>query len=126
MYQADSARDLATLWRTALGDRAHTRGALNALHTWVYVAERRPDAAQALELLLPALVVTADDHKRLSHELRTLRGRDGGPRPPLADRLLAALRPPSRQPDTELRGVDPWRNSAARRSGSNRPTGTPC
>jgi hypothetical protein len=60
----------------------------------VYVAERRPDAAQALELLLPALVVTADDHKRLSHELRTLRGRDGGPRPPLADRLLAALRPP--------------------------------
>ncbi|MEV4444207.1 hypothetical protein [Streptomyces mirabilis] len=94
MYQADSARDLATLWRTALGDRAHTRGALNALHTWVYVAERRPDAAQALELLLPALVVTADDHKRLSHELRTLRGRDGGPRPPLADRLLAALRPP--------------------------------
>ncbi|WP_405888002.1 hypothetical protein OG762_17930 [Streptomyces sp. NBC_01136] len=93
MYEADSARDLATLWRTALGDRAHTRGALNALHTWVYVAERRPDAAQALELLLPALVVTADDHKRLSHELRTLRPLDGGPRPPLADRLLTLLHP---------------------------------
>lgn len=93
MYEADSARDLATLWRTALGDRAHTRGALNALHTWVYVAERRADAAQALELLLPALVVTADDHKRLSHALRTLRGQDGGPRPPLADRLLGTLHP---------------------------------
>jgi hypothetical protein len=93
MYEADSARDLATLWRTALGDRAHTRGALNALHTWVYVAEHRADTAQALEHLLPALVVTADDYKRLTHELHTLRAPDGGPRPPIADGLLATLRP---------------------------------
>ncbi|MFI1162184.1 hypothetical protein ACH4UM_00910 [Streptomyces sp. NPDC020801] len=93
MYEADAARDLATLWRTALGDRTHTRAALNALHTWVYVAGRRADAAHALELLLPALVVTADDRKRLDHELRTLRAEDGGPRPPLADRLLTVLHP---------------------------------
>jgi hypothetical protein len=91
MYEADAARDLATLWRTALGDRAHTRAALDALHTWVRVAARRADAAQALELLLPALVVTADDHKRLRHELHTLRAPDGGPRPPVADRLLDVL-----------------------------------
>ncbi|MFF8940857.1 hypothetical protein ACF1A5_01020 [Streptomyces sp. NPDC014864] len=95
MYETDSARDLATLWRTALNDRARTRAALDALHTWVHVAGRRADAAQALELLLPALVVTADDRKRLEHELRTLRAEDGGPRPPVADRLLALLRHPA-------------------------------
>ncbi|WP_051371438.1 hypothetical protein [Streptomyces sp. 142MFCol3.1] len=98
MYEADSARDLATLWRTALGDRAHTRAALNALHTWVHVAERRTDAAQALEFLLPALVVTADDHRRLSHELLALRAPDGGPRPPIADRLLGVLVPSPTDP----------------------------
>jgi hypothetical protein len=93
MYEEDSARDLATLWRTALGDRGHTRGALYALHTWVHLAEHRADVLQALELLLPALVVTADDHKRLSHELLNLRAPDGGPRPPVADRLLGRLFP---------------------------------
>ncbi|MFI1075195.1 hypothetical protein [Streptomyces puniciscabiei] len=93
MYQSDAARDLATLWRTALGDRAHTRPALNALQTWVHVAARRADAAMALELLLPALVVTADDRKRLDHELRTMRAEDGGPRPPMAEHLLTVLHP---------------------------------
>ncbi|MFE1754922.1 hypothetical protein [Streptomyces anandii] len=93
MYEADAARDLATLWRTALGDRAHTRAALDALRTWVHVGGRRADAAHALELLLPALVVTADDRKRLDHELRTLRAEDGGPRPPLAGHLLTVLHP---------------------------------
>ncbi|MEV6736140.1 hypothetical protein AB0N14_03965 [Streptomyces sp. NPDC051104] len=93
MYEADSARDMATLWRTALGDRTHTRPALNALRCWVYVAQRRPDAARALELLLPALVVTADDRKRLVHELQTLCAADGGPRPPVAERLLTVLHP---------------------------------
>ncbi|MGF1235776.1 hypothetical protein ACQSME_00755 [Streptomyces sp. 2-6] len=92
MYEADAAGDLATLWRTALNDRAHTRPALDALHTWVYVAGRRADAARALELLLPALVVTADDRKRLDHELRTLRAEDGR-RPPLAEHLLTVLHP---------------------------------
>ncbi|MFF4564626.1 hypothetical protein [Streptomyces sp. NPDC001435] len=93
MYESDSARDLATLWRTALGDRAHTRQALGALRTWVHVAQRRADAAQALELLLPALVVEAADRDRLDHELRTMRAEDGGPRPPVADRLLDVLWP---------------------------------
>ncbi|MEU6377521.1 hypothetical protein [Streptomyces sp. NPDC046909] len=99
MYEADSARDLATLWRTALGDRDHTRQALGALHTWVHVAQRRADAAQALELLLPALVLTAADRDRLAHLLRTLRAEDGGPPPPVASRLLAALHlPPNANP----------------------------
>ncbi|MGW7609633.1 hypothetical protein ACWGKW_20635 [Streptomyces sp. NPDC054766] len=98
MYEVDSARDLAALWRTALGDRGHTRGALDALHTWVRLAERRADVAQALELLLPALVVTADDRKRLSHELVGLRAPDGGARPPVADRLLGLLIPSTPDP----------------------------
>ncbi|MBE8478134.1 hypothetical protein [Streptomyces justiciae] len=93
MYETDSARDLAALWRAALGDRAHTRQALNALQTWTQVAQRSPDAARALEFLLPALIVTAADRDRLDHELRTMRAEDGGPRPPVADRLLAVLHP---------------------------------
>ncbi|MFJ8358719.1 hypothetical protein [Streptomyces sp. NPDC093984] len=93
MYQPDAARDTATLWRTALGDRTHTRPALNALQTWVHVAARRTDAARALELLLPALVVTAQDRKRLDHELRTMRAEDGSPRPPMAEHLLTMVQP---------------------------------
>ncbi|MFF3193734.1 hypothetical protein [Streptomyces misionensis] len=93
MYRQDAARDLATLWRAALNDRTHTRAALTALRTWVHVATRRTDAATALELLLPALVVSADDRKRLDHELRTMRAQDGGPRPPLAEHLLTVLHP---------------------------------
>ncbi|MEW2621221.1 hypothetical protein [Streptomyces sp. NPDC048106] len=91
MYQQDTARDLATLWRAALNDRTHTRPALTALRTWVHVAARRADAATALELLLPALVITAEDRNRLDHELRTMRAEDGGPRPPLAEHLLTVL-----------------------------------
>ncbi|MFD5636802.1 hypothetical protein ACFWJM_22075 [Streptomyces sp. NPDC127077] len=102
MYESDSARDLATLWRTALGDRGHTRGALTALRTWVRLAERRADVALALELLLPALIATADDRKRLSHELAGLPAQDGGARSAVADRLLRLLIPstpdPSRDP----------------------------
>ncbi|MGI5402276.1 hypothetical protein ACQEVG_23110 [Streptomyces sp. CA-135486] len=93
MHDAESARDLATLWRTALGDRTHTRQAMEALRTWLYVAERRADTAQALELLLPALVSTSADRDRLSHLLETLRAVDGGPRPAIADRLLKVLHP---------------------------------
>jgi len=93
MYQRDAAGDLATLWRAALNDRTHTRPALTALRTWVHVAARRTDAATALELLLPALVVTADDRKRLDHELHTMRAEDGGPRPPIVEHLLTVLHP---------------------------------
>ncbi|WP_406348129.1 hypothetical protein OHA44_15140 [Streptomyces sp. NBC_00144] len=95
-YDAGPARDLAMLWRTALGDRAHTKAALDALRTWLYAGERRPDAGQALTLLLPGLVTTAADHGRLDHLLRTLRSADGSPeRPRIADRLLSVLNPRS-------------------------------
>ena len=95
VHSEDWSQDLATLWRTALGERAHTRQALDALRTWVYVAEQRPEAEHALHRLLPSLSRTATDHDRLSHLLQTLRPRDGGPRPEIADRLLTALRPAS-------------------------------
>ncbi|MGW7085802.1 hypothetical protein ACWGH2_20230 [Streptomyces sp. NPDC054871] len=93
MHSPEWARDLATLWHTALGERAHTREALAALRTWVYVAVRRPDAERALALLLPSLVKTAADRDRLAHLLQTLHAEDGGPRPEVADRLLAAVHP---------------------------------
>jgi hypothetical protein len=62
------------------------------------LAESRADVAQALELLLPALVVTADDHRRLSHHLVNLRTPDGGARPAVADRLLRLLTPSTPDP----------------------------
>ncbi|WP_066943625.1 hypothetical protein [Streptomyces lushanensis] len=89
--EPDGRRDLATLWRTALGDLSHTRDALESLRAWVRAADRRPDVEGALAALLPELVRTAADQQRLSHLLRTLRGADGGPPPGAAARLLAVL-----------------------------------
>ncbi|MYZ34134.1 MULTISPECIES: hypothetical protein [unclassified Streptomyces] len=89
--EPDGRRDLATLWRTALGDLSHTRDALESLRAWVRAADRRPDVESALAALLPELIRTAADQQRLSHLLRTLRGADGGPPPGAAARLLAVL-----------------------------------
>ncbi|MGW6056531.1 hypothetical protein [Streptomyces sp. NPDC055189] len=93
VHSPEWARDLANLWHTALGERAHTRSALDALRTWVYVAGRLPEAERALGLLLPALVKTVADRDRLTHLLRTLPAEDGGPRPAIAERLLTAVHP---------------------------------
>ncbi|MFH8488012.1 hypothetical protein [Streptomyces longisporoflavus] len=98
VHSPEWTRDLVTLWHTALGERAHTREALDALRTWVYVAGQRPEAEQALALLLPSLVKTAADRDRLVHLLHTLRAEDGGPRPAIADRLLISLRPAGATP----------------------------
>ncbi|MYS24499.1 hypothetical protein GA0115240_164527, partial [Streptomyces sp. DvalAA-14] len=84
-------RHLAALWRTALGDLSHTGDALGALRRWVREADTDPAAERALAGLLPAMAVTGDDRKRLSHLLRTLHGKRGGPPPAVADRLLAVL-----------------------------------
>ncbi|OKK05935.1 hypothetical protein AMK26_07505 [Streptomyces sp. CB03234] len=90
-----AAQHIAALWRTALGDRVHTRYALDVLHRWVLAAEREQSVEWELAALLPALVTTASEHQRLDHLLRTRPGEDGAPPPPVAGRLLTVLpRPP--------------------------------
>ncbi|MEV0121009.1 hypothetical protein AB0I16_05510 [Streptomyces sp. NPDC050703] len=96
MSAADGARaagGIAHLWRSALDDRGHTRNALEELCAWVRAADHDPSTERALAGLLPALVTTASEHRRLSHLLRTLHGEDGAPPPAVAARLLAVLPP---------------------------------
>ncbi|WP_329365812.1 hypothetical protein OG896_15120 [Streptomyces sp. NBC_00669] len=84
-------RHLSALWRAALGDLSYTGDALQALRRWVHQADTDPTVESALLGLLPAIAVTADDRKRLSHLLRTLPAPHGGQPPQVAGRLLAAL-----------------------------------
>ncbi|GAA2503469.1 hypothetical protein [Streptomyces gobitricini] len=90
-----AAHHITTLWRTALGDRAHTDDARDVLRGWVLVAERDQGVEWELAALLPALVTTASEHRRLDHLLRTMRGEDGAPRPLVAGRLLTVLPHPA-------------------------------
>lgn len=86
-----AAGGIARLWRSALEDRRHTRAALDELGDWVRAADHDPATEWALAGLLPALATTASEHQRLSHLLRTVRGEDGAPPPPVAARLLTIL-----------------------------------
>ncbi|MFE0099598.1 hypothetical protein [Streptomyces sp. NPDC059009] len=86
-----AAGELVRLWRSALDNRHHTRDALEELSAWVRIADQDPPTEWALAALLPALVTTVAEHQRLSHLLRTMRGEDGAPPPPVADRLLTVL-----------------------------------
>ncbi|MFE9728397.1 hypothetical protein ACFYQ5_33675 [Streptomyces sp. NPDC005794] len=92
--RAPQARDLVGLWTAALRDRHHTDGALAVLRTWTWSADRSPRAATALAALLPDLVETETDRRRLAHLLRTMPAEDGGTAPPrVAGRLLAVVDP---------------------------------
>lgn len=93
--QSPAARHIAALWRTALGDRAHTDDARDVLHRWVLAAERDQSVEWQLAALLPALVTTTSEHQRLDHLLRTKPGEDGAPPPPVASRLLTVLPRPT-------------------------------
>ena len=90
-------RDVTTLWNAALGNRDRTKDALTALRQWVYEAERHPAVEAALASLLPALLSTDVGRRRIGHLLRTMPGEDGGPPPPVAERLrqAPAFRSPS-------------------------------
>ncbi|MFB6813651.1 hypothetical protein ACFCV8_03770 [Streptomyces sp. NPDC056347] len=85
------APGIAELWRTALGDRGHTRNALDVLRRWVLAADRAPGTEWALAALLPPLVTTGPEYQRISHLLRTMPGEDGAGPPPVAGRLLTVL-----------------------------------
>ncbi|MGW1463546.1 hypothetical protein ACWCPT_04210 [Streptomyces sp. NPDC002308] len=86
-----SAEAVATLWRTALQERGHTRRALEVLGQWVLSADHDPATEWALAALLPALATTATEQQRLSHLLRTMPGEDGSAPPNVAGRLLTVL-----------------------------------
>ncbi|MFH8514837.1 hypothetical protein ACH4CE_06895 [Streptomyces gelaticus] len=85
------AQGIAELWRTALGDRGHTRDALDMLRRWVLSADHAPGTEWALAALLPSLVTTPPEYQRISHLLRTMPGEDGADPPPVTGRLLAVL-----------------------------------
>ncbi|MFI1885446.1 hypothetical protein [Streptomyces jumonjinensis] len=85
------AGDVAALWRAALGDRRHTRSALERLRSWVLSADRSKQAEWALAALLPALITGAAERQRVDHLLRTMPGEDGASPPPVAARLLTVL-----------------------------------
>ncbi|WP_149038329.1 hypothetical protein [Kitasatospora sp. MBT63] len=84
---------LATLWRTALGDRVYGPAALQVFRAWLTSSRAEPETESLLAELLPALAVTDRDVQRLSHLLRTARDAAG----PLAGaplgRLLSDLAP---------------------------------
>ncbi|MFJ6787434.1 hypothetical protein [Streptomyces angustmyceticus] len=87
----EDAHWLSFLWQTALGDLQYTADALKALAGWVLEANRDPQAERELAMLLPTLVGSDEDRKRLDHMLGTLRdGRSAGP-PTVARRLMAVL-----------------------------------
>ncbi|WP_019544544.1 hypothetical protein [Streptomyces sulphureus] len=87
----EDANRLASLWRTALADLSYTNDALKALAGWILEADGDPRAERELTMLLPTLVSSDADRKRLDHMLRTLRGRHRGDPPAVADRLAAVL-----------------------------------
>ncbi|MFE9405333.1 hypothetical protein ACFYNY_26965 [Streptomyces sp. NPDC006530] len=84
---------MVELWRASLGDRVHTGSALDVLRRWVLIADRDAATEWALSALLPALVTSGPEHRRLDHLLRTMPGEDGAPPPPTASRLLTVLPP---------------------------------
>ncbi|MBQ0863484.1 hypothetical protein [Streptomyces sp. RK75] len=89
---SEDAQRLALLWKAALGDLRYTADALKALAGWVWEADGDPQAERELAVLLPKLVDSTEDRKRLDHMLGRLRGRRGGDPPAVAGRLVAVLR----------------------------------
>ncbi|GAA2644515.1 hypothetical protein [Streptomyces lunalinharesii] len=88
---AEETRWLVLLWQTALGDLRYTADALKALAGWVLEADGDPQAERELAMLLPTLVGSDEDRKRLDHMLGTLRDRRGSGPSPVAQRLMAVL-----------------------------------
>ncbi|MFE1895387.1 hypothetical protein [Streptomyces yangpuensis] len=83
--------NLARFLRTALNDRTTNERAEEVLRSWVRAADADPGAAQALAVLLPAIVAGPRDAARLHHLLDTVPGLDGQPRPAAAGRMRTLL-----------------------------------
>ncbi|MEU6118651.1 hypothetical protein ABZ840_29400 [Streptomyces sp. NPDC047117] len=89
---AEDGQRMILLWQTALADLRYTADALKALAGWVLEADSDAQIERQLTILLPTLVASLEDRKRLDHMLGTLCGRRGGDPPAVAGRLMAALR----------------------------------
>lgn len=87
--ESQAASGIATLWRAALSDRVHRDRATSLLRRWVMSADRDPRTEHALAVLLPALMVSNSENRRIEHLLRTMPGENGVP-PLVASRLLTA------------------------------------
>ncbi|MCI3276207.1 hypothetical protein [Streptomyces cylindrosporus] len=88
---SEAAQGIPALWRAALADSRVSQEALEVLRDWVLIADRSASSERALTELLPTLISTESDARRLSHLLRTIPA-EGGARPPVtAQRLLTAL-----------------------------------
>ncbi|MFJ3925644.1 hypothetical protein [Streptomyces sp. NPDC090022] len=77
--RSEAAAGIAGLWRDALGDRSTTPHAQRVLRRWVLSAGRDAAAEWALAALLPLLVGTSEEYRRLDYLLRTLLADDGTP-----------------------------------------------
>lgn len=81
----------AALLRAALNDSWSTTAALENVRAWVRRAEDDPGVEEALAGLLPALVVSAEDRKRLVYLLENVRSAPGDQVVNAALRLAAEL-----------------------------------
>ncbi|MFF1496476.1 hypothetical protein [Streptomyces sp. NPDC058304] len=83
---------LAALWRSVLNDAVCSASGLNTMRQWVRAAEDDRGAETALCELLPLLMVSSEDHRRLAYLLENLRGEgDSAPPPSVALRLRALV-----------------------------------
>ncbi|MET7300218.1 hypothetical protein [Embleya sp. NPDC005575] len=88
-------QSLAALWRSVLNDPMASASGLEAMRRWIRAADLDPDAERALAELLPMLVVSAEDAKRLVYLVDNLRDGETEQFPPaVAQRLRATLRVP--------------------------------
>lgn len=87
---SDEDEMLVALWHAALGDRAHTDGALETLQQWLRAAERDRHVEDSLALLLSGLAAPGTHQHRISYLLRTAREADGSPLG-VTNRLQAAV-----------------------------------
>ncbi|MFI6344641.1 hypothetical protein [Streptomyces sp. NPDC050560] len=108
---------VTALWRAALDDPAHRRRALDALRRWVYAADGSRDTEWALAALLPSLVTTAEERRRLDHLLGSVPGAGGGAPPAAAARLRTVLAAPRRRPAPQQPAGETREAREARKTG---------
>ncbi|MFE3198463.1 HEAT repeat domain-containing protein [Embleya sp. NPDC059237] len=88
-------QSLADLWRMVLNDPTSTEDAVAAMRGWIRAAEQDPEAEHALAELLPMLIVSTEDARRLVYLLENPRGGEGAQSPSaVARRLRVGLSAP--------------------------------
>lgn len=93
---------LAALWRSVLNDPVCSSSGLRALRQWVRAAGDDQGAESALAALLPLLMVSGEDHRRLAYLLRKLGDEDDPATSATASRLLSLVSAPYADARTSL------------------------